>query len=316
MDVPIVFSSGEFALGAGTTQPDVGRLQPTNRIPVYIDEIRFYVEELSGDGFIRAGGSPFSILKLKLTLGNWDITASYNSAGLRDTFIPVWLLDGHRQSQMNKAHIVDAFSANRNAFTFSWKLPRPLYVPAGMVLMPQIKLGSVANDLSLGEISYVGRATEDPTPSLIAVPYATGYEFTATSPGMQTTPELALGNPFRKSLFVQRLIGRLLAQDGDTLPEGRQPQLLDVDFWLTRGTSKISLTRHGRAGIDAGGNAFGNWGDVFDQETRAWDASPTLGPSEYLTAVIDFHASNTVVDGGNLLYWPAIGLVGFREEAS
>lgn len=100
---------------------------------------------------------------------------------------------------------------NNSISEFSWKLPRPLYVPAGAVITPTFQHRGLVTDSLSVRVSYSGRSVSGPMPKKIFIPYASCFvskNFPSDTAGSDQSTELDLINPFDDVLYIHRFVGR------------------------------------------------------------------------------------------------------------
>lgn len=216
---PVILTSGEVSLSRGAIAvPDHGLLQPVERTAMLIDEIHFSGRTLAGDGISYF--DPRWSIRAQLSLGRLAVT---------NGFIPVAGLEyAHLTNSLNCVFARTAGGGGGSdyaAYIFSsarWKLPVPLYVPAGSTLQCQLQATSSGFAWASGlytptlvaDVTYVGRLlpVDYPVPNTIKVPYATALVSpdvaSGNTPLFIESKDLQLGNPFDVPLFAQRFIMR------------------------------------------------------------------------------------------------------------
>lgn len=206
---PVILTSGEVTLGRGAIAvPDHGLLQPVERTAMLVDEIHFNSRVLATDTVSYF--DPRWAVRVKLSMGRLAVTNEFLPiAGLDYTYLTNTLYVTLARTGTDFANYL--FSSAR------WRLPTPLYVPAGAVLQCQLQATN-ANFLWTGgatlvaDVSYVGRLlpVDHPVPHTIKVPYATALFSpdsltTANTPLFIQSKDLQLGNPFDTTLYAQRM---------------------------------------------------------------------------------------------------------------
>ncbi len=181
----------------GIASVDTSRLQSHGKFGMYIDRIIF------------SGLSSTHEVLVELRLGNHWITQG---------FVPMGMFGSVTITEQ------------------TWNLPRPLYVPAGMVLTPRFfyeYLGSLSNPFDQPittfqpAITYVGRnlISKEQIPPTVFMPWVSQYigvRQGADSDNSERSTERHMVNPFDVPLFVQRFRGSITvdahdATDGGTI---------------------------------------------------------------------------------------------------
>lgn len=267
---PFVFGSPPQAVAQGQTLPlDSALLASAFRAPVYIDEVRFaYIRYLPDSVGAALGGS----LRVRMALGRYEVTQARNSP-----FVPMWNFAPRSQ-----------VSAETQQGMYRWRLPKPLFVPAGAMLSTSIyRTVDGDNGTVLVAVAYAGRFIPPgtPPPRSIDVPFVSLYEGTAGA-GTGMSSELDLVNPFQEPLFVQRFICRV--QESNAMDD--------------LGTAEMKITDSRGQAIT---NNFGDRYDLFDPTKRATVTPSVLGPRER------FNVQLQNVGGTST---PMVSMVGWRKE--
>jgi len=265
---------------------DTSLLENPFRAPMWLDEIRFRLDS----------GTGWSSMFVELKLGEIPITKG---------FVPI--------SLMGKA-LNDSVEPMTS---FTWKLPKPLFIPARELLRPtlyfQTYSGASARTVT---IIYVCRPLEKgtPAPSLIQLPWVTYYSPPYMASPLidqtdQSTPS-DLYNPFDQDMRIQRFVGRLMVQGSASENDG-QMSIASANTNLTTGqiTSGTLVSAQ---------DSFNNilirdrtpFAHVFDFVDRAWTVNCVLPPKGFYLFTVDrlwdnYSASITATVG--------IGMVGWRE---
>jgi len=177
---------------------------------------------------------------------------------------------------------------------YRWKLPKPLYIPAGMTLKSEFSrlVGLVPNSVQVN-VAYAGKyaSENDPLPKEIDVPWVTGFE-PASGVTFAQSSERDLYNPFLVPLHVQRLL--FYTNDAD-FPERNIPQLTTVIKDSAGQNVVRDFTRHA---------------SVWDSNRRAWNINSWMPPKERYNVTLSLAAGGiiTVLDG------QVVSLVGTRKE--
>lgn len=248
---PILFASPTTSVVAGRSAlADTGALSTKFRRPFWIDEIRL---------------SSYFITNTIVATNSYAMQARFKLGpyALSDRYIPF----------PNYAPFLNIYNENFDSFGgpdgyvawYRWKLPKPLFVPAGMTLVCDFfrPLGKTPATAS-ADVAYAGRYLrgKEPTPAEVDVPWVTMFD-PATDAVFAQSSELDLYNPFQVPLSVQRL----LAANQDA-----------TGFTATVNTNQVTVMKD-----SAGSNVirdFTETGSVFDLNRRAWTVNRVLAPRE------------------------------------
>jgi len=275
MNSPILLSGVITPPGIGATQglADSSLMQNPFNTPMWIDEVRMR----------RVSGSGNSLdTHLKLTLGRIPVTHG---------FVPVGAL-GKRLAGFTSNGDFD------DPLYLTWRLPRPLLIPAGEYLVPMLYAASSASGW---RISYAGRSLpkEFAIPPIVQVPYATPFvaatRVDPTDDTTQVSHETDLVNVFDVPLFVQRFVGRLLVDSAWNAYASRE--LLMLRMYDSIG--KILVRDE---------TPFGH---VFSELEDSWTVHTQLAPKGFYTATLLENYSLLARGAGAVQ--AAITLVGHRE---
>lgn len=217
---PVILSSSEVTVnpGSGIAVPDHGLLQPVERTAMLVDEIHFNVRADDANGNYVDPGWP---LRAKISMGQFNVTNNFVPIGGLEYSYLINSMYGSR-ALASTDFAGDSFSGIR------WKLPVPLYVPAGSLLYTELQMSSyfyVINTTMAVAVSYIGRLlpVDYPVPKTIKVPFATSI----VSPDVDAPPvitllqskDLQLGNPFDTNFYAQRMTMRNYGVIGSVLTE-------------------------------------------------------------------------------------------------
>jgi hypothetical protein len=214
--------AGELGLADST------RLENPFQAPMWLDEIKFHIPYVPVDPFanpIVVVPLRWSQLYVKLYLGNIPITngavpLSLLCKQLNDSAVP-----GSNPAAPALPIVPTEQGTPVTYNVYTWKLPKPLFIPARDFLRPVIYYApSPTSLLPLTPVAvniiYSCRplAKGTPTPKKLQIPWATYYAppmMDSISGGVlvdqtdQSTPS-DLYNPFEQELHVQRFVGRFL----------------------------------------------------------------------------------------------------------
>lgn len=258
-------------------------------------EIKF---ELSGAYDAEVGGSApvfGGTIWCELMMGNVKIT---NGA------IPVWCFG--RAENLEAEGKTD--STDSLAFmSYSWRLPRPLFIPAGAVVIPNFTHTGFVPDTINVRVGYSAR-TVFKRPRVVYVPWVAKYVSKSFNPlsaaDVDASSELDLVNPHPEVLHLQRMVGRNLAVGADaTFAEGL-PMSFGSQFLKLRITDS-----YGRPIV----RSFTPFVSVFDAGTRSWemDNGAELDPGAYYLVNLKKDATVVATAGGAAQAF--ISIIGWRE---
>lgn len=245
-------------------------LEVPDRTPMLLDEIRVSGSE---------GGSALNVL-VRLQLGRNPLTNGY---------VPFGVLSKLINSEQNG----DATGVESLPESIVWRLPRPLYVPAGEIVTASfLANGSVTSTNVV--LTYAGRSVlmDYPVPKKIAIPWVTAFLPTRRAGGSNTTQESTnsdLVNTLGVPLHAQRLVG-LMSGDTDALEALCLMQM---------------RTSYGQV-IIRDQVPFAN---VFSTE-RCWDLGSVMKPKDYY--IVNLTENYATVNPAHTVS-SAISLVGYRE---
>lgn len=290
---PMLLAASCQLVAGRTANPDSALLASPFRKPYVIDEVRFQVALPVGDGVglvpdFNMGGS----VRCRLQLGRMAVT--------RD-FVPIWLFG----TNLNSEYLADTtFSGALLGTSFShfrWRLPRPLYVPAGQQLIASFSREiDGSSSTATVWIAYAGRylPPDSKPPKEIDVPYVTTYIGVKDAEVGQSN-EKDLVNPFDGPLNVQRMIGRVQLEQSGGIAEGAGMTASPTTF---QGPAVIIKDSYGHNVI----GDFAAFSEVFSLVRRGWTFHRVLEPRErYHLYYRGIPTAGTVM----------VSLVGWRKEA-
>ena len=293
--IPILLESGYTTLTSGIiAYPNMLRLQPQERVPLLIDEVRFTTRSNSISGAGSAIDSSWQS-RVRLHINDYDVTNGY---------IPITALCPIQQGVQqikgtvgNVAGFVDPFYV-----TCKWRLPVPLLVPGGSWLSAELNrpnLTQTGPSISVN-IAYAGRVLPSnfKLPRTVAVPYATAFAPT-TGAAQYISRDLQLGNPFNVDLVTQRLIlKQFTTQTFGSNQLGMESFVVIPD---------MALTLEGSFGQRA----------IVKKYTPLLDAASYFDRTMRFNAVLK-HRDRFIADfyysGGQTTYFPVLCLIGHRQE--
>lgn len=275
MDSPVLLSTAAITLAANQQQEvnDPTRLSNPFRTPMMLDEIRFVVTGTQAQ-------NTRDYLEAKFRLGRIPLAANY---------VPI-----------------TSFGKSLNALSavMTWRLPKPLYVPANEYVVPHIRNTNSASKIL--QVIYAGRSLGEnvPTPKSMFVPWVTSYQATlastaATDYGTETSTEADLVNPFDTPLYVQRFIGRYLSASADNTGEAYSDYL---------NNTFIRAVNHEGTILVKDETPFGN---LFDHTTKVWPAGTVLPPKGFF--LFEVRRDFTTLSSNFRATAPIISMIGYRE---
>lgn len=287
---------------------DTTRLENPFQGPMWLDEIRIRLPDPQG------GEAPiaWSTLSLELKLGETPLTRS---------FVPIGLF-GKVLSDSGDG------GSNGTTAELTWKLPKPLFIPARELLRPTFYCapftGAPAKTIT---ILYSCRPLPKgtPQPQVLQIPWVSYFvppAMTMPNPADRTdqsTPS-DLYNPWDEELHVQRFVGRLMPQNSGN----------DIQDYMSIASAFVSISQANVVtyGVPIGQvisgtlvsaqDSFNNilvrdptpFAHVFDFLDRAWTVNCILPPKGFYLFTID-RLWNRYTRPGTITV--GIGMVGWRD---
>jgi len=239
---------------------------------------------------------------VQLTLGQTPITKD---------FVPVWCLgkasnipicSGNFQSTVNGQLLMQTFATNGSYQTgegdYLWEFSSPMYVPAGMVLVPVFQHKGQISDAIRVNVVYYCRAIDPsaPAPSKLVLPYAATWESPSTTVSPVTaasymSTEADLANTSAQPIKLKRLTGRIasfitsITSGGSASIATAPDTLLEVIAYET-----CTLQLYDQTGFPIINNPT-KWRSVFSGATRSWEMDSSLESGAYLIATVGIKAS-------------------------
>jgi hypothetical protein len=294
---PIVLRASTTILPNQKLELNTPDLQNPFRTAMLLDEVQVFV---SNAGASTSDATGF-LTRLRLKLGRHPLT---------NEFVHVPMLG----KRLNDFYI----DSNTQSPVYTWRLPKPLYVPATEFVVPTVfydpsflvQAGvSVPASLTVSVV-YRGRSLSkhSPIPQTVKMPWATEYFTDALLGGSGTDPhllestEVNLINPFDESLRLQRFIGRHIVTSGafirETQAEGADRSVVDVRMVDSQNRYAIkNLTR------------FAN---VFLGTDKAWTVNTLLDPKQFF--LLGYEADFSTQEG-EPYFQGLVSMVGHREVA-
>jgi len=286
-------SSLVLVSGSNGTPPDAALKNPMGQ-DMELLEIKFELSGSAVGGLVDAFGAT---IECELVMGAYKLT----NGG-----IPVWNFG--RAENLEGETKTDS-ATDKSYVSYSWRLPRPLFIPAGAVIVPNFThTGMVPATVNV-RVGYSAR-TVFTKPKVIYLPWVAKYKSKAFNPiqtvATDASSELDLVNPHAEVLHLQRFVGRTLtisAADGST-EEGAQA--FSSQFLSLRMTDS-----YGRPII----RDYTSFGQAFCALTRSWDMDNGAGldPSAYylvsLKKAVGTYGAGSLNDSAQAF----ISMVGWRE---
>ncbi len=256
-------------------------------------EIKF---EISGPGDASAfvfGGT----ISCELTMGTHRIT---------NGSIPVWNF-----GRAENLAAENNFDVDKSYCSYSWRLPRPLFIPAGAVLVPKFSHSGFVSDTVNVRVGYSCR-TVFVQPRKIYLPWVAKYASKAFNPienaDVDVSSELDLVNPHPEVFHLQRFVGRTQILRTDQTASENDPQYFGSRYLQMR-----MVDSYGRPIL----RNFAPFRSVFGALTRSWemDNGAELDPEAYYRVNLRKDAL-TLAGGSNDIAAVAqafISMVGWRE---
>lgn len=255
--------------GGSASLVDPTKLENPFGAPMWLDEVRFRIPT-EANGNAGEGWSSFSV---KLQLGNLPLTNGH---------VPIGLFG----KVLNDS--ATAEFTTPGVGTYTWKLPKPLYIGPREFLRPtvyfQTYAGAVAKTVT---VLYACRPLSKgtPPPRTLQVPWLTYFlpSFLATGGADQvdqSTPS-DLYNPWDQDLHVQRFMGRFMGQG--TSGEGA------TNMGLASATVNLATGLISYGTLVSAQDSFNNilvrdrtpFAHVFDAVDRAWTVNCVLPPKGF-----------------------------------
>lgn len=260
-------------------------------------EVKF---ELSSD-FV--GGDPVALggtIFAELALGQ---------LGLTNAAVPCW---GFGRAENLAGESKTDLDQDRCYLAYSWRLPRPLFVPADQTVVPKFShRGDIPNSVNV-RIGYSCRTVKT-KPRVVYVPWVARYISTAyplATAFAESSNELDLVNPHKEVLHLQRFTGRALATlvtSATVQPNSeRQPFAFGAKYTQLRMTDS-----YGRPLI----RTFTPFRSAFAAGSRSWelDNGTTLDPLAHYRVDLKHDAMTLSAGYAGTFGQAQVSMVGWRE---
>lgn len=283
--------------GSNGTVPAAALKNPMGQ-DMEILEVKFEISGPYGDG--RSNEVWGGTIWCELVMGSHKLT---------NGSVPVWNFG--RAENVDRTQQVDG-TDDLSFVAYSWRLPRPLFVPAGAVVVPNFTHTGLVSEAVNVRIGYSAR-TVFARPKKIYVPWVAKYVSKSFNPmndaGTDSSTELDLVNPNTEVLHLQRFVGRTLTVGSEGILEEAEPGYFGSQTLLVRMTDS-----YGRPVV----RSFTPFRDVFTPLTRSWelDNGADLDPEAFYR--VDLKVNAITLDPGqanasNASAQAFISMVGWRE---
>lgn len=290
-------SSIVLAPGSSGTVPIEALKNPMGQ-DMELLEIKFELSGSAVGGLVAAFGATIGC---ELMLGQHKITGSA---------VPVWNFGRAENLTAETKYDNNAGGDDLAFVSYSWRLPRPLYIPAGAVLTPKFSHNGMVAAAVNTRVGYSAR-TIFARPKVLYMPWVASYKSKAFNPisaaGVDNSSELDLVNPHPEVLHLQRFVGRALvisAADGSTGELGSQA-------FCSQSLSLRMTDSYGRPVV----RDYTVFDQVFSALTRSWDMDNGAGldPQSYYLVNLKKAAATYGVGNTNDSAQAFISMVGWRE---
>ncbi|MFZ2152121.1 MAG: hypothetical protein WAV09_03375 [Minisyncoccia bacterium] len=313
---PVIFSAQATLKVGKSAVLNAQTLQSGFRTGYFIDEIRIsmttepMIAGLGGNGDNCTGLA--GVVRIKFQTGAYVFSADA---------VPVGLLAPYFGNDYGRhlAGTVGADPTNRSYSTVRWALPKPLYMPAGDVVLANVELATNsllttmfgAEDAVKVTVTYVGRIIPQGFGAKVRnVPWLAWWSKDHST--AYADAQTRLRNPFAIPVHVQRFTQRTYRGYYDAIaPE-------DTYWKEVSSIGQLYNTNDGYETIkiaDSRGYAITNKfvpvGDVFDVSRHAWTFGRELTPREQFD--MQMTSQGTLVANTSLT--TNVGVVGYRSEA-
>lgn len=251
-------------------------------------------------------GDMGALIGVKMDLGTIEIT---------NGFVPAWALgmDEDQYASVQVREIPPSGELIRDSSYYRWRLPKPLYVPAGTTVVPQFQhrgFSSVPVQIGIG---YSGRALPGnaPPPSTNFVPWITSYyskafELRTAQSDFDQSAATDLFNKWDQPVMLQRL--------------GIHCPIIDLaaGSWYEWTINVGSFYDYIQARIvDSGGlpivRKYTPLGQIVNAMNRTWEMSGAAMPPGTFWNVF-LRCDPTFDDPGKtLIAQPQMALTGYRK---
>lgn len=293
-------SSLVLASGTNGTPPNAALKNPMGQ-DMEILEIKFEVSgKFSDEKFVEVFGGTIAC---ELVMGTYKIT---------NGSIPVWNFG--RAENVDREQQIDA-TDDLAVTAYTWRLPRPLFVPAGAVVTPNFTHTALSPNTLNVRVGYSAR-TVFTKPKRIYMPWVAKYLSKSFNPlsagGVDSSTDLDLVNPHIEPFNIQRFVGRTLTVDGTGSMHESTP------LFFNEQTLNVRMAdSYGRPIV----RSFTPFRSVFTPLTRSWDMDngAQLDPESFYR--VDLRVDPITTDPFNPVFALTAGqafisMIGWRELES
>lgn len=279
--------------------------------PMEIHQIKWELQipsaSVSFTGAVAGG-----VIACKLEMGGHALTNGY---------VPVWNFV-RPNSILNEILINTGATAAGQVSVFTWTLPRPLYVPDGVVVTPTLQHRGLYTSSINVRVSFGARTfrSKSGPPKKIYLPYVSSYvskNFDANADDTDQSTELDLVNPFDQPLRLQRLTGR--AQFLNSNKNGSGTIYVDEGYngsssGASPGEEMLKLRI-----FDSNGRPIVRnptiLRSIFPTSTRSWefDNGAVMDPQSYYRILVNKSAPLAGTSSDPVFCQAFVGAVGWRE---
>lgn len=266
-------------------------------------EIKFELESAYDQQLNSHGAALGGSIWCELAMGTWKIT---NGA------VPVWCFG--RAENLNAETKFGTGATQALTYNgYTWRLPRPLYVPAGTVVAPSFShTGFVPDNINV-RVGYSGR-TITKKPKVAFVPWVSAYVSPAFNPITAAvkvaSTEQDLINMTDKPVQLQRFVGRTLFTDAQGKIFEDQPFSFGAQYLTMRMNDS-----YGRPLV----RNYTPFRSVFGDLTRSWELEEIgaqLDPQAYYRVFLNKAAMAMIPDQQTAQIQAFVSMVGWREETT
>ena len=298
MSVPAILTSTIQLDPGATLQGDTGALRNPFRSGMYIHSVKFRVDMAAAS----TGDGTMLPIYAQLNMGrHW----------LMPRQVPVYRLD---KVYVAGTDIGATLAAVQEWNCYIWRFPKPLYVPEGEVLVPNLYYspdqGSNDTDVDV-VVSYNVSSTED-EPKEINVPFANVWVGAGSNQADAATVEASnendLVNPYQEDVFVKRMCGIITREFRTVDTGGCSDAAINAP---AIGNSLLNLTIISSSGQSVGRDPI-PFNHLFAQD-RSWTINTWLKSHAYMLVTAYEDLSSMTTSGGGTRVRPQIVINGYRR---
>ncbi len=310
---PLHLTASTYCTPQTQQSPNAVALKNPLGAPMEILELRWqlFTPQTADETFLP--GTLGGVVGCKLDMGNVAMT---------NGFVPIWLfgrdLNLVDADTIDNQNLVNPYVSGQTILQsttcfYSWKLPKPLYVPAGSTLTPSFShFGAVPTDVNV-IISASARSLplDTPPPKSLPTPWVASWMspgfIAADQAGSAQSTETDLMNPHREPVHLQRMGGRVMVVNSESasVTDYTYPQIASTLMSVRMSDSM------GRQII----RDYTSMMQAFATNSRGWEMGngARLDPESYLIAYLNKVESAEAGDAANINCQAQISLVGWRE---